>query len=229
MKKRITRVSIATLIIASVILSVCPTTFASEAVQYTDVSVNAWYAEAVDYVTEHELMYGVGNGRFAPMGTTTRAMVVAVLWRHYGAPAYEFSGTVFLDLKDGQWYSAAAEWAYYADIVDGIPLTFISDEPTGFSVNFAPEQMITREQLAAMIYRYAAFLEADVSQRADLSGFKDQSSVSSWAVTAMQWCVAEGIICGVEENGAVRLDPKGTATRAQAAAILMRFCEKVEA
>lgn len=201
--------------------------FAEESTGYSDVNKTAWYAEAVDYVTEHELMYGVGNGRFEPMGTTTRAMVVAVLWRHYGAPAYEFSGTVFLDLKDGQWYSAAAEWAYYADIVDGIPLTFISDEPTGFSVNFAPEQMITREQLAAFIYRYASFLGADVSQRVDLSAFKDQSSVSSWAVTAMQWCVAEGIIYGIEETDAVRLDPKGTATRAQVATILMRFCQKV--
>ena len=203
----------------------------AEPLQFTDVSETAWYAEAVDYATANGLMQGVGNDRFDPNGLTSRAMVVTVLWRHNGAPAREFDGTFFLDLEADTWYSEAAEWAFVTEVVDGIPIDRPGwdDAPTGFSVNFAAERSITREQLAAILFRYANYLEADVTARAELSAFSDAASVSTWAEAAMQWCVAEGIIQGSSDNGALRLAPQDCATRAQVAAILMRFCETIKA
>lgn len=182
----------------------------AEPMQFTDVSETAWYAEAVDYATANGLMQGVGNDRFDPNGLTSRAMVVTVLWRHNGAPVQEFDGTFFLDLEAGTWYSEAAEWAFEAEVVDGIPIDRPGwdDAPIGFSVNFAAERSITR---------------------AELSAFSDAGSVSTWAEAALQWCVAEEIIQGSSDNGTLRLAPRDCATRAQVAAILMRFCEKIKA
>nr|WP_173023491.1 MULTISPECIES: InlB B-repeat-containing protein [unclassified Pseudoflavonifractor] len=158
---------------------------------FTDVAGDAWYAGAVAYVTEAGLFNGVGGGRFAPMDSMTRAMFFTVLHRMSGEDTGEAGET---------WYSSAMEWAMALGITDGT----------------APEADITREQLAVMLYRYAGAEKT----RADLSGFTDAGSISGWAVEAMHWAVAEGVITG--KSGGM-LDPSGPATRAEVAAMLERL------
>lgn len=173
---------------------------------YSDVAGDAWYALYADYVTAGGLMYGVGGGKFAPNAPMTRAMFVAVLYRLEGAPAVTGSSP-FTDLKAG-WYRDAITWAYQTGVVAGMSDTV-----------FAPEASVTREQMVAMLYRYAGAPQTGGA----LDGFADAEQVSGWAQTAMCWAVANGIMAGMTE---VTLAPKGSSTRAQAAAFLTRFCEQ---
>lgn len=178
---------------------------------FTDVPEDAWYTEAVSYVVEQGLMNGTGGGRFHPMGTADRAMLVTILYRLAGEP--EGSGTAgFPDVADGAWYADAVNWAAAQGIAAGYA-----------DGRFAPADALTREQIAALLYRYAAGQEAEVSASADLSGYADGEQTSGYAVEAMRWAVGAGLLTGKDGN---RLDPRGTATRAELAAILMRFCEK---
>ena len=183
-----------------------------EPLPFTDVAEGDWFHDVVRYVYDNGLMDGVGDGQFAPNATTNRAMVVTILYRLAGEPAV--SGDVgFTDVAPGQWYTNAVAWAAQKGIVNGISDT-----------EFAPSGDLTREQLATVLYRYAESMGYDVSAQADLSGFPDAGDIQSYATQALSWAVAEGLLQGFEDDS---LQPGGTATRAQIATILMRFCEGV--
>ncbi|NLV35100.1 MAG: hypothetical protein GXY17_00270 [Clostridiaceae bacterium] len=175
---------------------------------YDDVPGNSWYYDAVQYVTEFGLFQGVSNKRFEPDTTITRAMFVTALWRLEGKPAPESSNR-FADVAHGAWYTDAVTWASANDIVKG------------YSPNsFGPNDILTREQLATILYRYAIYKGYDVTAENDLTAFHDASKISFWALTEAKWAVAEGLITGVSETS---FDPAGKASRAQVAMILMRF------
>ena len=163
----------------------------TESKSFNDVKTSDWYADAVQYVSDKGLMSGTGDNKFAPNDTTTRAMLMTVLARYAGE-----------DTTGGAtWYEKGMNWAKANGVSDGTN----------------PNANITREQLVTMLYRYAGSPAAD----GKLDGFTDSASVSSYAVNAMQWAVANGIVNG--SNG--KLNPQNNATRAEVAAILMRFCE----
>ena len=155
--------------------------------------------------------YQIGSAaalaEFAPEATTTRAMIVSILARLENVTSAEAAG--FADVDDNDWYATAVNWAAANGIVSGI-----SDD------TFAPNDPITREQLAAMLMKYAQYKGMDVSARADLSGYSD--APSAWAEDVVSWAVAEGLLAGVTDD---QLQPQGQATRAQVAAILERFLE----
>ena len=175
-------------------------------VAFDDIPANAWYKDAVSYAVRAGLMNGVGAGRFDPEGSMTRAMLVTVLWRNAGSP--QEGENTFADVPDGTWYTAAVAWAAKNGVVNGVG-----------NGKFDPDGAITREQMTAILLRFAAANGVDTSKRADLSSFPDAGSVSAWAKDALAWTVAEGIIGGSDG----KLLPQGNATRAQVAAILMRF------
>ena len=178
---------------------------------FPDVDENDWFYDEVVYVYENGLMNGVENNRFAPNTATNRAMLATILYRLAGEPAV--SGDLpFTDVESGTWYTDAVLWAAQNGIVNGL------GENT-----FAPMNTLTREQLVTMLYRYAEAEGYDVSAAADLSGYPDAGKVQPYAQEAMSWAVAEGIVEGMDGN----LNPAGSATRAQIATILMRFCEGV--
>ena len=183
-----------------------------EPLPFTDVAEGDWFHDAVRYAYDNGLMDGVGEGQFAPNATTNRAMVVTILYRLAGEP--DVSGDVgFADVAVGQWYTDAVAWAAQKGIVNGISET-----------EFAPSGDLTREQLATILFRYAESAGYDVSASADLSGFPDAGDIQSYATQALSWAVAEGLLQGFEDDS---LQPQSTATRAQIATILMRFCETV--
>lgn len=177
---------------------------------FSDVSKSAWYYDAVNYAAARGLMNGVGNGRFAPDGTMTRAMLVTVLWRYAGSPAAGENG--FTDVPDGAWYAAAVAWAAENGIVNGVG-----------AGKFNPNGDITREQMAAILFRFAQRNDLNTGAHGDLSGFPDRAKVSSYAVDAIVWAVGAGLLRGADG----KLLPQGSATRAQLAAILMRFIENI--
>ena len=177
----------------------------------TDVDTSQWYHEDIDFVLDKGMMNGTGETTFAPNGTVTRAMIVTILYRLEGTPTAEASS--FTDVEKGSWYEAAVNWAASEGVVKGTSET-----------TFAPNDPITREQFATILYRYAGKKGIDVSKVADLSGYTDLSSISNYALDAMSWANAEGLITGMSETTLV---PTGNATRAQAAAILHRGFELV--
>ena len=189
-------------------------TFAEAPLPFPDVAEGDWFYDAVRYAYETGLMDGVGDSLFAPNSETTRAQLVTILYRLAGEP--EPGGdSGFADVETGTWYTDAVAWAAENGIVNGTTDT-----------TFAPGEDITREQLAAILYRYAACQGYDVSQRADLSGFGDASSISGYAQEALSWAHAQGLVLGFEDGS---LRPQGTASRAQIAAVLMRFLAAVSA
>lgn len=178
---------------------------------FQDVPAGAWYRNAVDYVSQRGLMYGVNSSSFAPCGPVTRAMAVQVLYRLAGEPAVS-GQSPFQDVADGAWYARAVTWAASNGIVNGHS-----------GASFLPDEKITRAQLAAMLYRYARSAGLDVSAKADLSVFNDVDQVGAWALEAMRWANQEKLIKGTSSKA---LSPGGNAVRAQLAAVLMRFCSK---
>ena len=177
---------------------------------YTDVKEGAWYYQAVQYAVNQGLFQGTTESTFSPNGTMSRAMAVTVLYRLAGSP--EVEGTVdFTDMDAEAYYYRALVWAWEAGIVQGVD-----------AERFAPQSMVTREQLVSLLYRYAQTQNMDVSEKVDLGDYADAEQVSAYAREAMAWAIGNGIVEGVD---AATLAPKGTATRAQAAAILMRFLE----
>ena len=179
---------------------------------FVDVVKDAWYYPAVEYVYNNELMNGTNGGlTFEPNVNLNRAMMAAVLYNMEGKPACDKSG-IFSDVADGMWYTDAVNWAASNNIVSGMP-----------DGTYAPDQALTREQMASILYRYAEYKGIDVSARADLSTFTDGTTVSPWAQDVVQWAVAEKLMSG---NG-TELQPKGTASRAQVATVLMNYCENV--
>ena len=181
------------------------------ATPFADVSDSAWYAEAVQYVYESGMMNGTSATLFTPDAATNRAMLVTILYRLEGEPAAQGSG--FADVAAGSYYADAVAWAAENGIVNGVSET-----------SFAPDDSITREQLAAILYRYASYKDYDVTASGSLSAYTDAAQVSGYAAAAMQWANGEGLITGVTGTA---LDPQGSATRAQVATILMRFCEGI--
>ena len=177
---------------------------------FTDVTEADWFYDEVQYVYENGLMIGDSDTTFGPNGTTTRAQVVTILYRLEGEPdlSGENLGYPYEDVPADIWYTDAVYWARLNGVVLGYSDT-----------QFAPDDPITREQLAAMLYRYAQYKGYDVTATGDLSGFADGDTVSGWAEEAMSWSVGAGLIQG-DENG---LTPTATATRAQVAAILQRL------
>ena len=181
---------------------------------FVDVPGDAWHAGGVRYVYAHGLMNGTGNWRFSPNRTTTRAMIATILYRMEGSPRV-YGTSQFGDVEAGSWYEDAVIWATQNDIVEGYT-----------SKTFGPNDPITREQMAAMLYRYADYCRCDMSagRYVDLSKFSDMDKISDYAIPALRWAVGEEIIQG---RTGKRLAPTDTATRAEVAVMLMRFCEDV--
>ena len=184
---------------------------------FTDVTKN-WAYPGIQYCVTHGIMGGMGDGTFAPTGTTTRAQIVQILYNLEGTPAV--SGTTpFTDLT-ANWYKPAILWAYQNNVVAGT-------SPT----TFAPDQPVTREQIAVILtqYMFHVLKMERTWTPADLSTFPDGAQVSSWAKEAMQDAVALGLINGTKApDGLVYIDPQGSATRQQVATILMNFCQNVK-
>ena len=178
---------------------------------FTDVAESAWYADAVAYVYENGMMKGTSDTKFSPEQTTTRGMIVTILYRLEKEPSA--SAASFTDVASGKYYSKAVAWASANKIVTGYG-----------DGKFGPDDTITREQMAAILYRYASYKGYDVTKTADLSKFTDASQVGVFAKAAMQWANAEGLINGTSTT---KLSPKSGATRAEVATILMRFCENI--
>ncbi len=178
---------------------------------FDDLDASAWYREGTDFVIKNGMMNGVGDKKFAPNATTNRAMIVTILWRLEGEPKANASS--FADVEDGSWYENAVNWAAEKGIVNGMNET-----------TFAPTAEITREQMAAILARYAGYKDKDISKKAELSAYTDAASVSDWAVDAMGWAVASELMKGVTET---TLQPQGKATRAQVAVLMQRLCENI--
>ena len=170
---------------------------------FTDVPSSHWAADGIAYVSSAGLMTGTSSTTFAPLMTTNRAMIVTILWRQAGSPVVNYAMN-FDDVEEGLWYSEAVRWAASEGIVTGYSDTV-----------FAPDDTVTREQLATILCRYS-----DGKATGELSSFADGDTVSDWARDAMSWAVGEGLITGKDGN---RLDPSGTASRAEVAVILYRL------
>ena len=178
---------------------------------FSDTDPQAWYAPHVDYVYDSGLMNGVGGGRFAPDSPMTRAMVATVLYRAVGNNE-QADGNPFADVPEGMWYTDAVVWAAKKGIVNGYE--------NGL---FCPDQNITREQLATILYRYTLSREVHMDGGAELSAFPDNAKVHSYASAALSWAVATGLINGVASGGVTQLRPQDNATRAQFATIVSRY------
>ena len=181
---------------------------------YTDVKETNWFYEAVKFTSVNGLMNGMGNNTFEPQTEMTRAMLVTVLYRAEGSPDVSGLENPFKDV-DESWYTDAVCWAAANQIVNGV-----SDGV------FAPDDPVTREQMVTILYRYTDYKGKVSEARADLDGFPDADQVRSYAKEAMRWAVAEEIIQGSAEGGKTYLLPANSATRAEIAALLMRFVEK---
>ncbi len=190
----------------------CPRNQICPAWPFTDLDLQLWYHDGIHYCVEHGLMEGFPNNLFMPHGDTTRAQIVTILYRLEGKPAV--NGTqVFDDVTLGKWYTEAIEWANACGVVEGYG-----------NGEFKPDTPISREQMAAILYRYANTKGYDVSAKADLSSFTDASTISTWAVDAMMWANASGLINGMGDG---TLNPLGNTERCQAAALLQRFCMNI--
>lgn len=176
---------------------------------YLDVPVSYWGFGAIETATYLGLFSGTGGGCFSPTAQMTRGMAATVLWNYAGKPSAKISDTPFADVASGAYYAQAVAWAYKHGVVQGVSKT-----------RFDPASTITREQLVAIMYNYAKATGMSVSATTSLSKYSDSGKISSYAVAPMSWSVASGLITG---TSAKTLSPKATATRAEAATILMRF------
>lgn len=179
---------------------------------YRDVSSNAWYYEAVAYVTRNGLMVGTGSMTFSPDEQMNRAMIAMILYKMNGMPSVAGMTAPFTDVPDDTWYTNAVIWAYNCGVASGTSAT-----------TFSPMANITREQMMTMFYGYAVYMNYNTMAVADLSVFPDSGDVSHWAEVKLGWGVANALIKGVQERDGVYLRPRATATRAEAAAILRSF------
>ena len=180
---------------------------------FTDVSEKDWFYGDVMFVYENGLMLGTSKTLFSPYGTATRGMMATILWRMEGSPAPKGKNS-FTDVEAGKWYADAITWT----AENGIFAGYGKDK-------FGPDDPITREQLAAIFYRYADYKGYDLTVKGNLDKFKDADKITDYAKTAMQWAVGSSLVKGKSGN---LLDPQGTATRAEIASMLHRFIEKYE-
>lgn len=185
--------------------------FSGSGLPFADVPSGSWYYDDVAYVYDTGLMTGLTVTAFGPNLSTTRGMIVTILWRMENEPAAKH-GCPFADVRRGSYYEQAIAWASENGIVTGFD-----------SSTFAPDRAITREQLAAILFRFAAYRGMDaVTLRENLSSFQDQAAISAYAVSALNWAVSEGLMQGTGD----KLEPTGSATRAQVAAMLRRFMQR---
>lgn len=180
---------------------------------YYDVPTTEWYHNAVLYVSEQGMMAG-NNGYFSPNDRLTRGMMAQILYNIEKTPG---AGTAsFPDVTSSDWFASAASWASTQGFMSGYS-----------NGRFGPNDPITREQLAAILFRYSSTKGYNVSASAELSTFPDNAATSDWAVSAMRWAVGTGLLSGKTGVAGTRLDPTGTATRAEVAQILMNFGTKI--
>lgn len=209
MKKRLLSLALALCLVCSLLPG---TALAAGENPFTDVPASHWAHDDITYVYENDLMNGTDGSLFSPESTTTRAQVVTVLYRLAGQPAANWENP-FWDVPASAWFHDAVTWAWENDITGGVS-----------STHFGAGNAVTREQLATFLYRYAQDQGYDTSARTDLSGYSDAGLVSSYATEALSWANATGLITGTTGT---TLSPKGSATRAQVATILSRFCQDV--
>lgn len=209
MKKRLLSLALALCLVCSLLPGTALTAGENP---FTDVPASHWAHDDITYVYENDLMNGTDGSLFSPESTTTRAQVVTVLYRLAGQPAADWENP-FWDVPASAWFHDAVTWAWENDITGGVS-----------STHFGAGNAVTREQLATFLYRYAQDQGYDTSARADLSGYSDAGLVSSYATEALSWANATGLITGTT---ATTLSPQGSATRAQVATILSRFCQDV--
>ena len=176
--------------------------------EFDDVAEDDWFAEAVDFVTSHEIFQGMGDGEFGPQDTMTRAMMATVLFRLEGEPAVS-GGKTFADVESGKWYTAAVNWASETGIMNG------------YGESFGTNDAVTREQMAVLLYNYVKSLGIE-TEAGSTAGFSDAGELHSWGEEAMAWAVGAGIFQG---DGTGRLNPGGNATRAEVATLMMRIVQ----
>lgn len=196
--------------------AVCPGGAACPSFRFRDVPAPSnWAHEGIDYCVRHGLMSGFDATTFSPDTVSTRAQIVMILYNLSGDTTdYSKYYVPFTDVRPSTWYYNAVAWGYDKDIVAGMTPT-----------TFAPDGLITREQMAVLLYGYTEkYAPAYLGGAASLNSFPDAASVSNWAYAAMSWAVGNGLISGIASNGADYLAPSGGATRAQIAAIMMRYC-----
>lgn len=178
---------------------------------YRDVNPNAWYHGAVDYVISKGIMDGVSAVRFAPNATLTRGMVVTILGRTAGIDTAAYTGTSFRDVKGTEWFAPYVQWAGKTGLVNGYP-----------DGSFQPNRAVTRQEMVAMLYRFWLSAGNTYAGGSAIDGFRDGASVSAFAKDAMNWAVGSGLVNGVSAD---TLSPRGRATRAQFAKIMMIYLE----
>ena len=181
---------------------------------FNDVTADDWYYTAVKYTYQKGIIKGATSTEFRPNAKFSRGMLVTILWRMEGEPKVT-NAKEFADVTSGKYYYNAIRWATSKGIVNGYS-----------NGKFGPEDNITREQLAVMLRNYAKYKGKNVSQTADISKYKDSGKTSGYAKTSVQWAIAKGIISG-KDNG-TRIDPQGTASRAEAAAMIYNYCIKIK-
>lgn len=188
--------------------AICPS------LKFDDLDITKWYHEAIDFMLNEGLMSGTTTTApllFNPNGSTTRAMLVNILWRAEGSPMPACDNP-FTDVPDGQWYTTSVLWAYENGVVSGYG-----------NGKFGPNDNVTREQIALILYKYAEKKGQDVSARGDLSSFPDQAKVAGWSREAVEWAVAVGFISGRASGSRTLLAPQANASRAEIASMLQRF------
>ena len=210
MRKRV----LASLLALCMLVAMIPAALAAGSDAFADVPATAWYHDEVEYVVENGLMNGTSSTTFRPDAVMTRAMIATILYRLEGQPAVS-AKDLFTDVGGDAYYVNAAAWAASNGIVTA-----------NADATFQPNGAVTREQLAAIFYAYAQYKGYDTTALADVSAYADAASISSSALTAVQWAVEAGLLNG---TSAVTLSPSDYTTRAQAAAILSRFCNEVVA
>ena len=180
---------------------------------FADAAPTAWYHDGVHYCIEKGLMHGISADKFLPDGSVTRAQLAAILWRLEGNPA-PVSTAGFSDVADGAWYAGAVRWAADSGVVRGYA-----------DGRFRPNDAVTREQMAALLYRFAGYKGYDVGigGDTDLLRFTDGAAVGGYAVPAMRWACGSGLMTGTQRDGGMALAPRDTTTRAQTATLLTRF------
>ena len=193
---------------------VCPQDNTCPISAFSDASATAWYHDGVHYVLESGIMNGVGNGKFGPGNATSRAMIAQILWNMEGKPIVNYAMR-YTDVDADAWYAEAVRWATAQGIMSGY----------GYN-KFGPNDDMTREQLVTIMYRYAQYKGVDVSVGEDTNilSYDDALTVSEFAIPAMQWAVGSGAVSGRTNT---TLNPKDTATRAEIATIIMRYCEEI--
>ena len=199
--------------------SVCPGGPSCPSYGFSDVAgPNDWSHEGIDYCVRRSLMVGTGAGTFSPGMNCSRAQIVQILYNLSGDKTdYSRYYLPFTDVAPGAWYYDAVAWAYFNNVVSGTSAT-----------TFAPNDVITREQMAVILYGYTAeFAPEFTGNAASLNTFPDAGSVANWAYAAMSWAVGNGLISGMGSGGVSYLAPQGSATRAQASAIIMRYCQLI--